>query len=105
MYIRALKSIVTTKGIPIKANQDRVVKSLNIFDHDLNIDVYNEQAGYNRFRDLVGKEKMLLGSESLSLFKKINARTSSDSLLLEYSFSQTLASSKVLYQKLVSLEI
>ena len=64
MYLRALKSVVATKGVPIKGNQDRVVVALNLLSGaEGSFNLYCDTAGYNRLKQLVLEDKMLHGSK------------------------------------------
>ena len=64
MYLRALKSVIATKGVPIKGNQDRVVMALNLLSGlDSNFNLYCDTIGYNKLKQLVLEEKMLYGSQ------------------------------------------
>ena len=67
MYLRALKSIVATKGVPIKGNQDRVVMALNLLSStEDKFNLYCDSIGYNRLKQLVLEEKMLHGTKICS---------------------------------------
>jgi hypothetical protein len=67
MYLRALKSIVATKGVPIKGNQDRVVMALNLLSNlDGHFNLYCDTIGYQKLKQLVLQEKMLHGTKICS---------------------------------------